>query len=227
MVIVDSLGNLHTEKAEADAIKSNNATDMGLRARTVGLMMSMWIQYAAVTGSPVVFTNHVYDDPNAMFDTIIKKQGGGRKVVYNPSLVLQLSATQERAKKDSCDVGGALSNIVLGSHIRALTTKNRFAKEFLEANIYLSQENGMSLYSGLLDFAKSTGIITATGSTYVMGTEKIGYSKNFELDADFWDPILSKLDKAIRAEASLAGSVDEIPLDGDGKDVVEFNSEKV
>jgi len=223
IMFIDSLGNLHTEKSRTDALTGNNVSEMGQRAKTMGEMMKLLTDYAAFTRTPIIYTNHIYADPTAMFPTIIQKQGGGSKVVYDPSLTLQLSSTQERAKKESHDTGGVLSNLVLGINIRALTVKNRFAKEFLEANIYLSQEHGMSKDSGLLELAVSTGVITLAGSTYLLGEQKIGSSRSFEHDAGFWDPILPELDKAIHKATSLCGVAEDIKLDESGKDVVEFN----
>lgn len=210
ILFLDSLGNLQTEKLEKDTLAGKNAADMGLRAKMIGGMMSLWTQYAATSRMPIVFTNHIYEDPNLMYQTITKNQGGGKKVIYDPSLTLQLSSTQERAKKDSSDTGGALSNVVLGSNIRALSVKNRFAKEYLVANVYLSQQSGMSPYSGLLELAVSTGIIQSTSPTYAMGEKKLGYAKNFQDDPEFWDPLLPELDIAIRNATSLSGVVDPI-----------------
>ena len=89
-----------------------------------------------------------------------------------------------------------------GIIIRALTRKNRFIKQYLEGEMYLSFSNGLDRYYGLLDLAVGMGVIVQNGSTYALedGT-KLGYYKSWRKDSTLWEEtILPKLESRIKGE---------------------------
>jgi hypothetical protein len=161
----------------------------------------------------------VYDDPTAMFPSIEKNMPGGKSVVYLPSVTVQL------ARKPVKDDGGKMSDSKLavsqksyaGIIIRALTRKNRFLKQYLEGEMYLSFSTGLDRFYGLLDIATGLEVITQTGSTYQLadGT-KIGYYKNFRKDIKLWEEtIIPKLEEKIKNEwtySNLEGEED-VPVE--------------
>ena len=67
-------------------------------------------------------------------------------------------------------------------------TKNRFVKQYLEGEMYLSFENGLNKYYGLLELAVGFGIIIQTGSTYTLpdGT-KLGYYSKWKTNNELWE----------------------------------------
>jgi hypothetical protein len=99
--------------------------------------------------------------------------------------------------------------------IRALTRKNRFIKQYLEAEMYLSFSTGLDKYYGLLDLAVGMGAVVQNGATYALpdGT-KLGYYKSWRKDSDVWDQILPKLQQEITknwsySEGESSGDIDD------------------
>ena len=54
---------------------------------------------AARTGTTILFANHTYDDPGALFPTLVKNQSGGKGPIYLASVLVQLAGRNE--KQDS------------------------------------------------------------------------------------------------------------------------------
>lgn len=213
IISIDSLGNLAAQKEIDDIAKDKTAADMGTRAKSLKSMLRTLTYKAGKAGVTIMFTNHTYSDPGAMFPTLVKTQSGGSGPVYMASILVQLAKRNE--KEGEGDSGSlvtdklAEANKYSGVTLRALTVKNRFVPPFLEAEMYLSFKSGLNKYSGLLQMAASRGIVEQTGSTYLVGVDcgkykkgdKLGYAKNFVKDASFFeDFIIPELDKKLEAD---------------------------
>ena len=198
IVSIDSLGNLASAKEIADAEKGKSAMDMGTRAKGLKSMMRLLTFKAAQAGVTILFSNHTYDDPSAMFPTLVKQQSGGKGPVYLASVLVQLAKRDE--KHEAGNVGDEVlpeANKVSGTTLRCLTTKNRFIPPFLEGEIYLNFKKGLDKYSGLKEMAVNHGVIQQTGSTYVLPStkegvpgKKLGYYKSWKEDKTLWDEII-------------------------------------
>lgn len=201
IIVVDSLGNLSSEKENADADKGKTASDMGIRAKAIKSLFRTITYKAAKADVPIVFTNHIYDDPAALYESIKKNQGGGKGPEYLSSVVVQMSMKQERSATEE-HLGSAreaTGGSVVGNRMTAMTTKNRFVPPFLETELLLNFLTGLKPYHGLLDMAIGLGVVTSNGKTYAMadGT-KLGYRKDIEEDAELWkgtimEPLEAKL----------------------------------
>lgn len=218
IIAVDSLGNLQSELELNRMNKESTAVDMGTRARAIKSLLQTCTNLGATTQTTVLLTNHIYDDPSAMFPSIEKNMPGGKSVVYLPSVTVQL------ARKPMKEDGGKISDGKLavsqksysGIIIRALTRKNRFMKQYLEGEIYLSFSKGLDRFYGLLDIAVGLGVVIQTGSTYQLEDgKKIGYYKNFRKDTKLWEEtIIPKLEERIKAEwmySNLENEEDDVP----------------
>jgi hypothetical protein len=129
---------------------------------------------------------------------------GGKSVIYLPSVTVQI------ARKPMKDDGGKTvdSTIAVGQKsysgiiLRALTRKNRFIKQYLEVEMYLSFTHGLNKYYGLIDLLTGFGIVKNTGATYQLadGT-KLGFYRNFRKDTDLWEKnLIPELEKKISVE---------------------------
>ena len=190
IICIDSLGNLASQKEIDDVEKGKTAMDMGTRAKGLKSMMRTLTFKAAQANTTVLFVNHTYDDPAAMFPTLVKSQSGGKGPIYLSSVLVQLAKrdeTQDTANDD--DVMLPDANKYSGVTLRALTIKNRFIPPFLEGEMYLNFKSGLDKYSGLKEMAVNHGVIDQTGSTYVLKAtgKKLGYYKNWGKDTDLWD----------------------------------------
>jgi RecA/RadA recombinase len=222
IVSIDSLGNLSSQKEIDDIAKDKSAADMGLRAKSLKSMLRTLTYKAGKAGVTILFTNHTYADPGAMFPTLVKTQSGGSGPVYMASILVQLA---KRNEKEGEGDSGALktdklaeANKYSGVTLRALTVKNRFVPPFLEAEMYLSFKSGLNKYSGLLQMAAARGIVEQTGSTYLVGVDsgkykkgdKLGYAKNFVKDASFFeDFLIPELDKKLAEDYKYNGNPTE------------------
>lgn len=208
---IDSLGNLASQKEIEDAEKGKSAMDMGTRAKGLKSMMRLLTFKAAQAGVTILFSNHTYDDPAAMFPTLVKNQSGGKGPVYLASVLVQLAKRDEKHDKtNEDDEILPEANKVSGTTLRALTTKNRFVPPFLEGEMYLNFKKGLDKYSGLKEMAVNHGVIEQTGSTFVLPSEKdgvpgkkLGYYKNWKSDESLWEEhILPKLEAELQKQYS-------------------------
>jgi hypothetical protein len=130
-----------------------------------------------------------------MYPELVKKQSGGSGPVYLASLLVQLATRNEKIDKNEDQEAIGVAHNVSGVTLSAMTVKNRFVPPFLKAELYNNFRTGLSRYAGLADMAIAMGVVTGD-KTYTLGTDKIGYRKNWENDTEFWDkkalPLLEK-----------------------------------
>ena len=95
MMIVDSIGNLATEKERNDALAGSDKKDM-TRAGDIRSLFRIITTDLAELKIPLVFTNHSYTSVGAYVPTQIMSGGGG--AIYAASMILMLS----KANHGSC-----------------------------------------------------------------------------------------------------------------------------
>lgn len=202
IVCIDSLGNLASQKEMEDVEKGKSAMDMGTRAKGLKSMMRTLTFKAAQSNTTIMFVNHTYDDPAAMFPTLVKSQSGGKGPVYLSSVLVQLAKRDEKHDtNNSDDEMIPEANKYSGVTLRALTVKNRFVPPFLEGEMYLNFKTGLDKYSGLREMAINHGSLIQNGSTYALpdGT-KLGYFKNWSKNEKIWDEsIIPDLEEKLKA----------------------------
>lgn len=207
IISIDSLGNLASQKEVEDVEKGKTAADMGLRAKGLKSMMRILTYKAAKAGVTILFSNHTYEDPGAMFPTLVKQQSGGKGPVYLSSVLIQLARRDEKqdAARDQDEMLPE-ANKYSGVTLRALTVKNRFVPPFLQCEMYLNYKNGLDKYSGLKELAVNHGVVLQSGSTYSLKVEeglpekKLGYYKNWSKDTELWDEtIIPALEEKLHA----------------------------
>ena len=216
IVAIDSLGNLQSELEHSRMGKESTSSDMGSKARAMKSLMQTCTNLGATTQTTILCTNHVYDDPAAMFPSIEKHMPGGKSIVYLPSVTVQLARKPMKSdggKTMDAETAVGQKNYA-GILIRALTRKNRFIKQYLQGEMFLSFHTGLDRYYGLLDLAVGVGAVIQTGSTYQLPDgKKIGYYKNFRKDIDLWEnTILPVLEERIKTEWAYSGGEEsEVP----------------
>jgi RecA/RadA recombinase len=228
IIVIDSLGNLSCQKEFNDIDKDKSAGDMGLRAKSLSSLLRMITYRSAKVGAPVICTNHIYENPNELYPSAIKKQSGGLKPLFIASVLVQLSVSTNKTDEDKNGASSVLSEKINSVTLKAMTAKNRFVPPFITADdIYLNFKTGLSKYRGLLNFAEKYNLIERDGRSYKMvGGASIGYASTFEDNAEFWENgPLQELDKRITNDlcysnekyASLKQEVDDL----DSEEVVE------
>lgn len=204
IIAIDSLGNLISAREAKIIEDGKDSADMGARAVSLKSMLRAITHAAAKANCPIIFTNHTYDNPGALYPTLVKSQSGGSGPLYMSSVLVQMATKQERVgksdNKNASDDVTPLSKDVNGLTMRALTTKNRFIPPFLECQMYLNFKSGISKYSGLLEMAEGYEIINKQGHRYALGDEVLGFYKDWKDDGAVWAKILPILEEKLKSE---------------------------
>lgn len=219
LVVIDSLGNLITAQEKKKMEEGAESVDMGNRARQTKSLMRAITHAAAKANCPVVFTNHIYDDPSQLHPSAIKKQAGGSGPLYMASVIVQLAKKTERAEdsknKDANSEITFLAKGINGVTLRAFTTKNRFVTPFLEIEMYLNFKTGLNKYSGLLEMAEGYEVIEKQGHRYALNGEMLGYFKDWKDDEATWNKILPVLEEKLQKELCFKNESGESIVDSD------------
>lgn len=215
-ILVDSLANMVSALDMSRADKGSDAADMGTRARAMKAFLQMCITMSGQSKTTIVCTNHIYDNPNALFPTLVKPMPGGKCVTYLPSTILQLSAVNvkegddRKIDEESTKSGKGL----LGKAITGLSVKNRICKPFVTANMYISWRNGMNKYYGLLDLAQEFGLVINRAGRFYLASDpegkSIGTRKTLLTDAEFWEGFMPTLQKSINEEWHYKSEADRL-----------------
>ena len=204
LIVIDSLGNLITTQEKRKIEDGSDTPDMGNRAKALKAMMRAITHSAAKANCPVIFTNHIYEDPSQLHPSAIKKQAGGSGPLYMASVIVQMAKKTEKAgdnkNKDANDTVTPLSKDINGLTLRTLTTKNRFVPPFLETEMYLNFKTGLNKYSGLLEMSEGYNIIEKSGHRYVFNGENLGFYKEWKDNEDVWNKIIPALEDKLRIE---------------------------
>lgn len=137
MIILDSAGNLATQKEIDDAASGSDKADM-TRSKVLKSIFRIIMTPMADLKIPFIFTNHTYQSQSFIPQQIA---GGGTGPEYAASIVLMLNKAQ---LKDGADKVGII--------VTAKPTKNRFAKP-TPIKFHLDFSKGMNPYVGLEQYA--------------------------------------------------------------------------
>lgn len=197
-IIIDSLGAMISEMDYKRMEKNSDSKDMGSYAQSMKALIKACNNLAGQTQTTIICTNHVYDDPAAMFTKLVKSMPGGKAVRYLPTTLVQLSANAvKEGDKDRKieEKAAAGSHGEVGMEVRGLTVKNRICKPLIQGNMFISFENGLSKYYGLMDLALELGALknVAGRIRHPETDEFLGFSKDIQFDADFWEGFIDDL----------------------------------
>jgi RecA/RadA recombinase len=143
--VLDSLGNLSTDKEMQDIADGKDTRDM-TRAQLVRGAFRVLTLKLGKAKVPLIVTNHVYDVVGSYVP--MKKMGGGSGLEYAASTIIFLS------KKKDKDKDGSIS----GAIITALLKKSRMTIENKKVETRLNYGSGLDKYYGLLDLAIKFGV---------------------------------------------------------------------
>ena len=187
MMVLDSLGNLSTEKEIRDALDDKDTKDMTKAALVKGTfrMLTLKLGQAKV---PLIVTNHTYDVIGSMYPT--KAMGGGGGLRYAASTIVFLSKRKEKDGKD-----------VIGNIIHCKTDKSRLSKENQMVDVRLFYDKrGLERYFGLLELGEIGGLWKNVAGRYDMGNGKKIYAKQILANPEtyFTEEVMLKLDQVAK-----------------------------
>lgn len=136
LFILDSAGNLASEKEVADALAGKDKVDM-TRAKVLKSVFRILTSKLAEVGASFIFTNHIYKTTDLFSQTIT---GGGSGPQYAASIMLLLTKAQLKE-------GDSKNGII----VTATTEKNRFARPE-KIKFHIHYKKGMNPYIGLHEY---------------------------------------------------------------------------
>ncbi len=239
IIIIDSLANLQSQLELNRMDKESTSADMGTFAKSIKSLLKTCTNMSTLTRTPIVITNHVYDDPSAMYPSLEKNMAGGKSAIYLPSVTVQLARKPMKGddgKTIDSTLAASQKNFA-GVVLRALTVKNRFIQQYLEGEMYLNFSTGLDKYYGLLDLLKGMHVVTANGATYTdWNGNKLGFYKSWRKDVNLWEnTLLPELESRISKNWQYGSAApDSAPLEEDDyeepeedEDIVEYDEEEI
>jgi RecA/RadA recombinase len=130
MFVLDSLGNLTSDKEMQDTKDGNNKRDM-TKAQEIKALFRVNATALARTQTPLICVNHVYAAVGSYVPTNI--QSGGSGIQYNSSLTIELSAAKLDDKdndKAASQKQGADTTVKTGVLVTAKSVKSRFCRPY-------------------------------------------------------------------------------------------------
>ena len=144
MFVIDSLGNLATEKELADAQSGSDKRDM-TKQQNLRSMFRVITTDLAEFKIPLIMSNHTYASVGGYIPMQIVSGGGG--AIYNASIILMLSKAGLKDGDDEAAEAGTKSGIIVTSK----PFKNRFAKP-IPIKFHISFFKGMNPFVGLENY---------------------------------------------------------------------------
>lgn len=123
IIVLDSLGNLTSDKEHSDIIEGNNKRDMTLQ-REVKAMFRNIASPMGILGIPMICTSHVYQTMDLFSKTVVS---GGTGVQFAGSLTIMLTNAKLEDKSSDAAVAGKVGDFTkTGVVVTATPQKSRF-----------------------------------------------------------------------------------------------------
>lgn len=189
LFVLDSLGNLSTDKEMADIADGKDTRDM-TRAQLVRGAFRVLTLKLGKAKVPLIVTNHVYDVVGSYVPT--KKMGGGSGLEYAASTILFLS------KKKDKDKDGGVSGAIITANLK----KARLTIENKKVETLLDYADGLDPYYGLLGLAEKFDIIKKVSTRYELpdGTKAFESAILKDPEKYFTKDIMDQIDEACKNE---------------------------
>lgn len=173
LLILDSLGNLSTNKEVADIAEGKDTRDMTRTQLIRGAfrVLTLKMNRARV---PMIVTNHTYEVTGAYVPT--KEMSGGGGLKYAASIILFLSKSK---KKD-------VENHVTGALIKVKVDKSRFTREGKEVTTLFDHTKGLDRYYGLLGLAEQLEIVKKVSTKYQFPDGRTAFESVINRDPEKW-----------------------------------------
>jgi RecA/RadA recombinase len=144
MIVLDSIGQLASNKEKADLLKGDIKQDM-TKAKAIGSLFRSINSDLGFLEIPMIVCNHTYLTQDLFPQEVLK---GGRSLVYSASVIGMMSKSKlKTGEEDDMDLGQS------GITVLFKTAKNRLAKP-KKIRFDISFNHGMNPYTGLDAFCR-------------------------------------------------------------------------
>jgi RecA/RadA recombinase len=197
LFVLDSLGNLSTQKEMEDIAEGKDTRDM-TRAQLIRGAFRVLTLKLGKANVPLIVTNHVYDVVGSYMP--MKKMGGGAGLEYAASTIIFLSKKKDKALDDDDGRTGAV--------ITAHTKKARLTVEDKKVETWLNYAKGLDQYYGLLGLAEQFGIAKKVSTRYEFPDGSKGFEKDIKKNPHkyFTEEVLAAIDAGCKEEFLYGGS---------------------
>jgi RecA/RadA recombinase len=221
LMILDSLGNISTEKerAEADVDVDKQKKDMTKAQKVRGVFRTI-TQDCAEANVPLIVTNHTYEKTTSGGRPGMpppKEMNGGEGLKYAASTILFLSKKSIYNEADKTVTGTAMT---------AKLAKSRVTRHGLSASTVLDFDTGLDRYAGLFEAAKKYGVVTKDGNGFRWPDGTFCYTKHVEDNPEkfFTEENLKVVDEKIQAAFKFGSKITPIvDEDGEPEEEITFN----
>lgn len=188
LFVLDSLGNLSTDKELTDIAEGSDKRDMTRAQLLRGTFRALTVKLGEAKVAMIV-TNHVYSVIGAYIPT--KEMGGGAGLKYAASIVVYLGKSNARDK----DEDG--KKTTTGAIIRIKVDKSRFTREQKVVTTLLDFNKGLDRYYGLLDIAEAGGVIKKVSTKYQFPNGKSAFESVILKNPSDWftKDVLDQIDE--------------------------------
>lgn len=223
LCILDSWGQLASDKLVSDAVgKDKMAVDMGLTPKLKNNLARGLIMRVVKSNATLLVINQEYQDPAAMFASKVKLAGGGKGIEYASHTILQCEKVLVKKQDNDFLTGFETqeseenSGFYKGTKLKFFTVKNRIARPFFTATMYLDFINGMSKYDGLVEDAVAYGYLKDVRGGYICPSyseKRITY-KDLVGNKEIWDSFIEDFNaesqKRMKYSTINSDAIDEI-----------------
>lgn len=203
MLVLDSLGQLSTDKEVNDISEGKDARDMTRAQLIRGAFRALSLKLAKAK-CPMLVTNHVGELIGSYVP--MKVMGGGSGLRYAASQIVFLSKKKDREGTE-----------VVGNIIHCKMEKSRLTKENKMVDVRLTYDRGLDRHYGLLELAEKHDLIRKSGTRYEMadGSKVFGKSIMEDPEKYFTKEVLDAIDVAAKTEFLYGTKEDKDAEDGD------------
>jgi len=181
LFVIDSLGMMLTPTDVNQFEAGDMKGDLGRKPKALTALVRNTVNMFGSYNVGMVCTNHTYASQD-MFDPD-DKISGGQGFIYASSIVVAMRKLKLKEDED----GNKISQ-VKGIRAACKVMKTRYAKPFESVQVKIPYETGMNPYSGLVDLAESTGLLTKQGNRLRFetstGEEILQFRKAWERNED-------------------------------------------
>lgn len=187
LLILDSLGNLATNKEVNDASEGKSVVDM-TRGRLIRSAFRVLTLKLGKLNVPLIVTNHTY----STMDQYNPQAMGGVGLRYAASTIIMLSKRKERDSDRN----------VIGNIVHVKTDKSRLTREQLMVDTLIYFDTGMDRYYGLADLAVEFGIFKKVSTRIELpdGSKHFISQINKNPERFFTKEILDEIDSHCKAK---------------------------
>jgi len=145
LIVIDSLGQLASSKEVDDTLEGKAVADM-TRAKSIKSLFRMITPHLRIKDIPMVVINHTYKELGMYPKDIV---GGGTGSYFAADTIWIVGRQQNKVDGE-----------VAGYNFVLNVEKSRYVKEKSKFGLTVTFENGIEIYSGLLELALEGGFVT-------------------------------------------------------------------